>query len=138
MMKWVIFILIIISPSLIASSCHKHSSCVTSGGGVGGTGTLSVTPTHSGIYIDSCMVYIKYGTLDAPTNGVYDDSQACHLPAGDTVPVAVFTNLKAGIYYLYGVGYHATYSPPGVKGAIPYTLCSEQAASLYLPTYSYP
>ena len=135
--KHLLIILIAITPCLMAGSCHKHASCVTSGGGKGGTASLAVTPTHLNIYIDSCMVYIKYGTLDDPADGIYDDSQKCVLNLPDTIPVATFSNLTPGIYYLYGSGYHTGYSPPYVKGAASYTVCNEQAYNTYLPTYSY-
>ena len=120
--------------ALFTGSCKKHSSCVSSGGGKGGTGTIRVIPTHSGVYVDSCWIYIKYGTLDEPANGVYDDSQYCTL--NDTIPVATFNGLKPGIYYFYGNGYHLLYQAY-VKGAANYTLCSEQTVSIYLPTYPY-
>jgi hypothetical protein len=69
-----------------------------------------------------------------PANGVYDDSQKCVL--ADTIPVATFKNLKPGLYYLYGQGYHTAYATY-VKGAANYTLCSEKSVSVLLPTYPY-
>ena len=81
--------------------------------------------------MDSCTVYIKYGTLDAPASGVYDDSQRVAMV--DTVPVAKFTNLKPGLYYFLGVGYHAAYAV-NVRGAVNYTMCNAHTVSLLLPT----
>ena len=137
MMKCLIFILFIAAASLLVGGCKKPSSCASSGGGISGTGTLSVTPTHLNLYVDSCIVYIKYGTLDAPANGVYDDSQWCRLYAPDTIPVAVFSNLQSGLYYLYAKGYHPAYQAY-VLGAVNYTMCNEHAVSIYLPTYQAP
>ena len=124
----------ILAISLFVSGCKKPSACISSGGGTGGSGIISVSPEHYGLYIDTCTIYIKYGTLDAPANGSYDDSQVCHLPTGDTVPVATFTNLKAGLYYFYGYGHHVGYSY--VSGGKPYTLCTEKATNIFLTTYA--
>ena len=82
------------------------------------------------------MVYIKYGSLNEPADGIYDDSQKCHLPPDDTIPVAVFDSLKPGLYYFYGKGFHVVYQAY-VVGAANYTLCTEHAASIYLPTDQY-
>ena len=135
-MKALIVILFITS-FLFIDGCKKPASCVSSGGGISGTGTLSVTPTHLNLYVDSCKIFIKYGTLDAPDNGVYDDSQWCYLPPNDTVPVAVFNNLQPGLYYLYAKGYHPIYQAY-VLGAVNYTMCNEHAVSIFLPTYQAP
>jgi hypothetical protein len=120
--------------SLLANACKPKSQCVSAGGGKGGTVVISVSPTHLDGYVDSCTVYIKYGSLDAPANGIYDDSVICSL--ADTIPVARFTNLKAGLYFFYGKGYHIPYTAY-VKGAVNYTACTEVGATLLLPTYSY-
>lgn len=88
------------------------------------------------MFVDSCTIYIKYGTNDAPASGVYDDSSRCIL--ADTTPIAAFTGLTAGQYYLYGNGYHTGYSPPQVRGGIPYTISKDyDTTSVYLPTYTY-
>jgi hypothetical protein len=120
---------------LVAAGCKPKASCVSSGGGKGGTATISITPTHFNSYVDSCMVYVKYGTLNTPADGIYDDSVRCVLV--DTIPVATFTNLKAGLYYFYGQGYHQAPFNAYVKGAANYTMCSEHNQSLYLPTDQY-
>ena len=125
---------ILASGTLMAASCTKGSPNIT-GGGKGGTATIVVTPEHHGEFVDSCKVYIKYGTNDAPANGVYDDSIACVL--ADTTPVAVFTGLTTGLYYVYGQGYHSTYTPPYIKGGVPVTVQVQDTNVVYLPTYSY-
>jgi hypothetical protein len=80
------------------------------------------------------MVYIKYGQLDAPANGVYDDSAKCIVLGGK--PFAIFESLTVGLYYMYGIGYHQL-TKLHVKGAANYTRHIQQKQSLYLPTYSY-
>jgi hypothetical protein len=135
-MKAVISIAILFFACFFAGeSCKKSASCTGSGGGKGGNATINITPEHLAYLIDSCTIYIKYGTLDAPANGIYDDSTKCVMV--DTTPVATFPGLKPGLYYFYGVGYHTGYSPPYVKGAANYTICKEQVINIYLPTYSY-
>ena len=71
-------------------------------GSKGGAATLKITPKHHERNIDSCMVYIAYAR-ELPANGKYDDSARCVQENGK--PVATFTGLKSGAYYLYGYGY---------------------------------
>ncbi len=81
--------------------------------------TLEVTPKHHGRPIDSCMIYIKYNSVDPPANGVYDDSARC-VPLNG-LPVATFSNVKHGNHYLYGYGWDPLLSPPqAVKGGYAY------------------
>ena len=118
----------------LIAGCKKSGSSV-SGGGLGGSAVLLITPEHHGQFVDSCIVYIKYGTNDAPANGIYDDSTSCILE--DTTPVAIFHNLTIGLYYVYGIGYHSTYTPPYIKGGVPVTISAEDTNTVFLPTYSY-
>lgn len=83
--------------------------------------TLRVTPQHHSRNIDSCMIYFKYNTHDKPT-GPYDDSARCVSVNGK--PVATFTNLKPGKYYLFGFGWDAN-GPYAVKGGAPYSISEE-------------
>lgn len=115
-------------------SCSKPDNAV-SGGGKGGKAVLMITPEHHGGYVDTCTIYIKYGTNDAPANGIYDDSTQCVMK--DTIPVATFSGLKAGLYYLYAVGLHAPYLPPNVKGGIPCPIQTEDSMKIYIPTFTY-
>ncbi len=118
-----------------AESCKKPSAPVPTGGGKGGNATITVIPEHHGLYVDTCTIYIKYNSLDMPSNGVYDDSVVCVLT--DTIPVAVFPGLKKGDYYIFGRGYHTLYVPPYVKGGLPCKISTEDTVKVYLPTYSY-
>ena len=120
----------------VQASCNKPNNNPISGGGKGGNAVVNITPSFYNSFVDTCTVYVKYGTLDAPANGVYDDSAVC-VKVNDT-PVASFTGLKVGLYYFYGVGYHvAGGHPPNVKGGIPRTVQTENTSRVYLPTYSY-
>lgn len=119
---------------IVVAGCKPAATCAQAGGGNGGNASIAVSPSHYGAYVDSFTVYVKYGTLDAPANGIYDDSLKCTLI--DTIPTATFTHLKAGLYYFFGKGYHTAYASY-VKGGVNYTMCSEHAATLLLPTDNY-
>jgi len=135
-MKFFSLILIISFAVLIFSSCKKPADTTITGGGKGGSAIIKVTPEFANTFIDTCTIYIKYGTHDAPANGVYDDSAICTLSAA--VPVAVFSGLTTGLYYLYGIGYHSTGGhPPNLKGSQICTMSKETTTSLYLPMYPY-
>lgn len=69
--------------------------------GKGGTAVLRVTPAHHDRLIDTGMVYIKYNTMNQ--SKLYDDSAKIMLEGG--TPVAIFSGLKGGNYYLYGKGW---------------------------------
>jgi len=125
---------LIMMPVLLFYSCKKNKSNI-SGGGFGGNAILTVSPEHHGLFVDSCTIFIKYGTNDAPADGIYDDSSVCVL--NDTTPVAIFKGLTKGLYYLYGRGYHYPYVPPYVKGGLPVTISTEDSQNVFLPTYSY-
>jgi len=116
---------------ITAFSCNRSDDNNNSVdiGGKGGNAVLKITPQHHGRNIDSCTVYIKYNTLDAPT-GSYDDSALC--VQIDSTPVATFTQLKKGKYYLYGKGWDPTILQ-GVKGGLPYTITQESAINVLLP-----
>jgi len=96
--------------------------------GKGGNAVLNVTPRHHGKQIDSCTIYVKYNAVDAPVNGIYDDSAKCIKVGG--IPVATFPGLRKGNYYLYGYGWDPSLSPPkAVKGGFAYPLVDETTQS---------
>jgi len=129
-MKTPFFALALISIlSLVA--CKSKDDPQPSIGGKGGNATLNVTPRHHGKAIDSCTIYIKYNATDAPNTGQYDDSIKCSTIGG--IPVASFTNLKKGNYYLYGYGWDPTLTPPQhVKGGYAYPIQTEEVQSVDL------
>ena len=134
MMKSIFTFLCAVFIFLLSSSmsCTKTPPAIT--GGKGGNATLVVTPVHNGLNVDSCIVYVKYATVDAPAQNTYDDSQWVHI--SDTTPVAIFTGLKKGDYYIYGNGYHAVFLSK-VKGGIPITISTEDSNFRLLPTSAY-
>lgn len=133
-MRRICSILLFVLLLLSLIGCKKSASQNIIGGGKGGSGSIWVTPTHGNSYVDSCMVYIKYGQLNAPADGHYDDSAKCIVLGGK--PLAIFDSLSVGLYYVCGTGYHQL-TKLNVRGATIYTMSIEQKVSLYLPTYSY-
>lgn len=108
-----------ILPVLFAASlvsCERKEPEPVIVAGKGGNATLNVTPQHHGRNIDSCTIYIKYNTLDKPSNSTYDDSAKCMQVNGK--PVATFSGLKKGNYYLFGYGWDPQISL-NVKGGAP-------------------
>lgn len=90
--------------TMMATSCREDDPVTPKPiGGKGGNATFLITPKHHSKNIDSCTVYIKYNTITNPGKGNFDDSAKCIMTNG--VPVATFAGLKAGDYYLFGMGY---------------------------------
>ena len=100
--------------------------------GKGGAATLVVYPQHHGqtSTLDSVKVYVKYNTLDAPANGVYDDSANCVYV--NSLPSCSFSGLKNGDYYFFARGYDYDISGK-VKGGTPYSVTMQQSQNLTLP-----
>ncbi len=97
-----------------AASCNKgDDGPATDTAGKGGNAILKITPRHHGNQIDSCTIYVKYNAVDAPVNGRYDDSAKCILTGG--IPVATFSGLKKGNYYLYGYGWDPSLCATGCR-----------------------
>ncbi len=96
--------------------------------GKGGTAVISAVPRHHNETIDSCIVYIKYNTLDAST--VYDDSTRAVKVNG--IPVATFTGLKNGNYYLYGEGWDPSIVKD-VRGGLPVVVSEQKTYEVNLP-----
>lgn len=123
--------------ALIVFSALSFVACKTTDdppeptAGKGGNATLNVTPQHHGKPIDSCTIFIKYNATDAPANQQYDDSLRCTLVGG--IPVASFTGLKKGNYYLYGYGWDPSLTPPQhVKGGYAHPIQEEDVQSVDL------
>ena len=131
MIRYRIFYPLLILLAVFSFSCNRKDE--DSSAGKGGNATLKITPVHHTKYIDSCRVYIKYNAVDAPSG--YDDSTWAVTVNG--VPVASFTELKKGSYYIFGTGWDDA-QPAGaswwnVKGGIPYTITEEKEINLTLP-----
>jgi hypothetical protein len=112
--------------SAIFASCEREES--NDGGGKGGNAVLRITPMHHAQNIDSCRVYIKYNASNVPQQ--YDDSTDCVMI--DSTPVATFTQLREGDYYLYGEGWDPLIQER-VLGGIPYSIAVEDTISITLP-----
>lgn len=103
----------------VLTSCQKDDPKFI--GGKGGSTVLILSPKHHTRYIDSCTIYVKYNTKDAPSGG-YDDSMVCSNFGAK--PTATFSNLKKGDYYLYGYGYD-TLIHQNVKGGFGYSITAD-------------
>ncbi len=111
------FALLISTPFL---ACNK--------GADEGNATLRITPRHHSRVIDSCMVYIKYGSKDVAVS--YDDSVKVVLDAGEQV--AIFSKLRAGDYYLFGKGWDPVIKDT-VIGGLPFEIAEEKVYAISLP-----
>lgn len=119
----IILMLLILATSF---SCKKKSKA-----GLGGNANLKITAQHHSTTIDSCTISIKFNSLDAPSDGVYDLSQKVAMNlSGESF--TIFEGLKAGDYYVYGLGWDPSISN-NVKGGIPYTIENETDLSIIVP-----
>ena len=129
-MRTSLSLLVLVSAiTLSVFSCKRPDDNI---GGKGGKATLKVTPQHHGNNIDSCTIYIKYNSQTPPsaTTDGYDESMVCIMEGGN--PVATFTELKKGRYYIYGYGWDPAVSQ-NVKGGIPFTISEESTISINVP-----
>lgn len=110
-----------------AAGCKREDKA-----GKGGEATLKVTPQHHGKNINDCIIYLKYDQSTPPSDNTdgYDENVAVTMEDGK--PVATFTKLKKGKYYIYGNGYDPDISQ-NVKGGIPYEISSETNLSINVP-----
>ena len=125
-MRQHVFCLMSIAFLLFTISCNRKDKDEVAG--KGGNAILKITPQHHGQDIDSCKVYIKYNTLDAANS--YDDS-AWVIQVNER-PVAMFSGLKKGNYYVFGKGWDPSIVQ-NVKGGIPYTITEEKTLEITLP-----
>ncbi len=86
------FVLISLSISMLA--CTKE--------GFDGNATITGTVAHHGLAISDAIVYIKFGAKELP--GTLESDFDASVVA-NTQGVYQFENLKAGDYYMYGVGF---------------------------------
>ena len=115
----------LLSTALMFSSCERKDDMA----GKGGAATLKVTPQHHGKNIDSCTIYLKYNATDKPS-GNYDEQVTCVSENGK--PVATFTSLKKGRYYIYGRGWDKNIDQ-AVEGGIPYEITGETTLNINIP-----
>lgn len=111
---------------VIAASCKPDKD--PTGAGKGGNAAVALYPQHHEVAknIINAKLYVRYNTLDAPANGVYDDSVACSNQ--DSLVTGTFTGLKNGNYYFYATGYDTSVKQR-VKGGMPYAISEQKNLS---------
>lgn len=107
------------------SSCEREEDEMA---GKGGSATLKVTPQHHGENIDSCTIFLKYNATDLPSS--YDEEVIC-VQEGRK-PVATFSSLKKGQYYIYGDGWDPDINQ-AVVGGIPFQVEEERTYEITVP-----
>ncbi len=122
--------LVLGATALLLSACERPTTTEVEVGGKGGNATLKVTPQHHSENIDSCTIHIKYNVLEKPATHNYDEEVKCVMENGK--PVATFSNLKKGNYYIYGEGWDPDIDQ-GVVGGIPYTITEEKTININVP-----
>lgn len=124
-MKKVLATVLVIASVISIYSCERKNEEVA---GKGGNATLKVTPQHHAENIDSCTVYLKYNAQDMP--GSYDEEVKCIVENGK--PVATFSGLKKGDYYVYGKGWDPDFEQV-VVGGTPYKITEETTYNINVP-----
>jgi hypothetical protein len=107
----------------LISSCKKQTLA-----GLGGNGTLHISSMHHGAILDSMTIYIKFNTLEAPSENDFDLTMAVN----KTTKLATFSELKKGNYYLLAAGWDPSISKE-VKGGIPFTIEEENDINIVIP-----
>lgn len=107
------------------TSCEREEDNVA---GKGGTAILKVVPQHHGENIDSCTVFLKYNAQDLPSS--FDDEVVCVMENGQ--PVATFSSLKKGDYYVYGEGWDPDINQE-VVGGIPFKITEDKTYNITVP-----
>lgn len=125
-------LLSVLSVSLYACKDKNDPTPVTppSVGGKGGMATLRVISNNTGNDIDTGMAYIKYDAQVVPANNAYDDS--AKIKYVDGTPMAIFTELKDGNYYVFAKGWDLKRSQ-NVLGGLDYNIpVTSKTGLLYL------
>ena len=115
--------LLLLLPAMTLFSCKPSDEENTAG--KGGAGVLRITPQHHKTPIKNARVYIKYNASDYPAS--FDDSTTAVQVNG--TPVATFSGMKEGRYYLYGKGHDSLISED-VQGGLPFHLHSQDTQSV--------
>jgi hypothetical protein len=99
--------------------------------GLGGNANLKISAFHHTFPIDSCTVYIKFNSSEAPADNQFDLEQPLSKD-GNGNSFTTFTGLKKGDYYLFARGWDPSISET-VKGGIPYTINTEENINITVP-----
>lgn len=126
-MKGFVNTVLVLATTISVFACCRPEE-QTEVGGKGGNATLKVTPQHHGNNIPNSKVQIKYNTQELPTS--FDEVEMTVDDNGK--PVATFSGLKKGNYYIYGSGYDSSIGQ-NVVGGIPYTITEENTQSITVP-----
>lgn len=103
------------------NACKKRPSA-----GLGGQANLNISLKHHGLLIDSGKIFIKFNSLDAPSE--YDMNQEVdHLDGITTIQ-----GLKKGDYYLYATGWDPSILS-NVEGGIPFSISEENSFDVLIP-----
>lgn len=112
---------------LSVNGCKKKPSA-----GLGGNANLKISARHHAFNIDSCTIYIKFNSSEAPDNlSDYDLSQQVAMDTGGN-SYTIFKGLKKGDYYIFAYGWDPAISE-NVKGGIPYTIADETDIDIIVP-----
>jgi hypothetical protein len=126
-MKNLLIVAIVGISFLSVMGCKKKSSA-----GLGGSANIKISAKHHAANIDSCTIYIKFNSSEAPANlSEYDLSQQLALDANNNSNT-IFTGLKTGDYYIFAYGWDPAISA-NVKGGIPYTIKQETDLETIIP-----
>ncbi|MBK9481668.1 MAG: hypothetical protein IPO02_06725 [Bacteroidetes bacterium] len=126
MKKLIVFAMSVIS-LLSVNGCKKKPAA-----GLGGSANLKISAKHHGANIDSCTIYIKFNSSEAPDNlSDYDLSQHLALDANG-YSNTIFSGLKKGDYYIFAYGWDPAISA-NIKGGIPYTIKQETDIETIIP-----
>lgn len=122
-----VLLVMLLAITLSSAGCKREDKA-----GKGGNAVLKITPKHHNLDITDCVVYIKYNTSTPPSETAegYDEQMAVVIEDGK--PVATFSGLKNGKYYIYGYGFDADISQ-NVKGGIPYEITSQSTININVP-----
>jgi hypothetical protein len=103
------------------SGCIKRRNEVVAG--KGGQNVLLIFPQHHLVANNLIQIksYIKYNTLDLPSNGQYDDSATGSRNSSYPDVFATFNELQPGNYYIYVTGYDTSVRQ-NIKGGISFSL----------------
>jgi hypothetical protein len=130
--------------SLAALSCDRENAVIKpapyptgSKDLKNGRATLRVTPRHHLKDINNSTVYIKYGS-QKPVDA-FDDSAKVQWK--DNRPIAEFTNLTRGDYYLYATGENPEIKQGDIKlvtggGGFTVIDTTEKSYNIYLDVFS--
>lgn len=110
------------------SACRKNK---ITGGGWGGNAAIRVAGQHDGRDLDSCWIFIKYNATEAPKTTGFDDSAVAAVRDLGR-PLAMFSHLTTGNYYLFARAYDPVYQQ-GATGSLVVTIDRDREYDINIP-----